>query len=203
MADCNVCGFESKPLHKIMYRFRASASVSPLTNFWIFEKAGAGSENNEMENIVSPGGKMNYHEKIASLFLNGGQNKPVLILDAKTIPLDYSLKLSLTLFMIELKKPYQIKTTIFDDNNNQVASTVTPVFSSTDLDVSKQDIFESKFFSGPFSLTTPNVHFTSIGAYRLEVSLLTEGASLDTVNTYFFINQAGRQEGLDDQVRDR
>lgn len=141
---------------------------------------------------------MNYHEKIASLFLNGGQKKPVLILDAKTIPLDYSLKLSLTLFMIELKKTYQIRTTIFDGDNNQLANTVTSVFSSTDLDVSKQDIFESKFFSGPFSLTTPNVHFTSIGAYRLEVSLLTEGASLDTVNTYFFINQAGRQEGSND-----
>lgn len=141
---------------------------------------------------------MDYHEKIASLFLNGGQNKPVLILNAKTIPLDYSLKLSLTLFMIELKKTYQIRTAIFDGDNNQVASTVTPVFSSTDLDVSKLEIFESKFFSSSFSLTTPNVHFTSIGAYRLEVSLLTESASLDTVNTYFSISQAGRQEGLED-----
>ena len=61
---------------------------------------------------------MDYHEKIASLFLNGGQNKPVLILNAKTIPLDYSLKLSLTLFMIELKKTYQIRTAIFDGDNN-------------------------------------------------------------------------------------
>lgn len=137
---------------------------------------------------------MDYHEKIASLFLNGGQNKPVLILNAKTIPLDYSLKLSLTLFMIELKKTYQIRTAIFDGDNNQVASTVTSVFSSTDLDVSKLEIFESKFFSSSFSLTTPNVHFTSIGAYRLEVSLLTEGASLDTVNTYFSISQAGKLE---------
>ncbi|MCD5517441.1 hypothetical protein LOB39_02475 [Lactobacillus delbrueckii subsp. sunkii] len=132
---------------------------------------------------------MNYYEKIASLFLGEKQNKPILILKADQIPLNHPLDLSLALFMIELDKPYQLKTEVIDGNGNLILSSLTPEFSSKNLDASKFEVLEEKYFSSTFSLTTPIVHFTSSGAYRIKVTLLSGEESLDYTNVYFYIDK--------------
>ena len=132
---------------------------------------------------------MNYYEKIASLFLGEKQNKPILILKADQIPLNHPLDLSLALFMIELGKPYQLKTEVIDGNGNLILSSLTPEFSTKSLDTSKFEVLEEKYLSSTFSLTTPIVHFTSSGAYRLKVTLLSGEESLDYTNVYFYIDK--------------
>lgn len=132
---------------------------------------------------------MNYYEKIASLFLGEKQNKPILILKADQIPLNHPLDLSLALFMIELGKTYQLKTEVIDGNGNLILSSPTPEFSSKNLDASKFEVLDEKYFSSTFSLTTPIVHFTSSGAYRLKVTLLSGEESLDYTNVYFYIDK--------------
>lgn len=132
---------------------------------------------------------MNYHEKIASLFLGEKKNKPILILKADEIPLNHPLDLSLTLFMVELEKPYRLKTEIFDESGDLVLSSLTPDFSSKSLDASIFETLEGKYFSSGFSLTTPIVHFTSNGAYHLVVTLLSGEENLDHADVYFYVDE--------------
>lgn len=120
--------------------------------------------------------------------INEGQVKPTLFLNTDEIPLNHSLNLAITLFMIELDKAYKLKIEVFDGHGNVVKVSATQEFSSNSLDLSGIKVYEEKYFASSFSITTPTISFSSKGEYYLAVTLLSGDEELDTARTYFYID---------------
>ena len=116
---------------------------------------------------------MKYTEKISSLYIRDNENTtPALIISTKEFPINYSIPISVYLFSLYFNKEYYMNSD-------------TPPFILKRDDISEDKLMDNTLYSSGFDLQTAQLNIFRSEDFRIEISLLSSGAVLDTITTYF------------------
>lgn len=129
---------------------------------------------------------MKYTEKISSLYIRDNENTtPALIISTKEFPINYSIPISVYLFSLYFNKEYYMNTKIFNSENELLLNSDTPPFILKRDDINEDKLMDNTLYSSGFDLQTAQLNIFRSEDFRIEISLLSSGAVLDTITTYF------------------
>lgn len=132
---------------------------------------------------------MNYTEKLATLFpkdnSSNGSQSIIYNYNFENLPTIYSPSFILGVFGLLRNKEYQFHIQVFDDSQNVISDSFTPIIKTDLANFDKSKNLTAELVATTFELQT--VPFTVIdnGMYRIQISLVHNNVELDKANTYF------------------